>query len=77
MARLSCVLGARLLGPDLEGQGTRDPEVPGCGPLTSRMEVAIDESVGRQEALRLWCRLNLFICRSRRRLVDANSPRDC
>ena len=56
MARLSCVLGASLLAPDLEGQGARDPEVPGCGPVTPQMEVAIDESVGRQEALRLWCR---------------------
>jgi len=53
MERLCCVLGARLLGPDLEGQGTRGPVVPGCGPVTSRTEVAIDESVGRQEALRL------------------------
>ena len=53
MARLCCVLGARLLGPGLEGQGTRGPVVPRCGPVTSRTEVAIDESVGRQEALRL------------------------
>ena len=53
MARLYCVLGARLLGPDLEGQGTRGPIVPRCGPVTSRTEVTIDESVGRQEALRL------------------------
>ncbi len=53
MARLRCVLGARLLGPDFEGDGTRGPVVPGCGPVTSRTEVAIDESAGRQEALRL------------------------
>jgi hypothetical protein len=52
-ARLCCVFGARLLRPDLEGQGTRDPVVPGCGSMTPRTEVAIDESVGGQEALRL------------------------
>jgi len=52
-ARLCSVFGARLLRPDLEGQGTRDPVVPGCGSMTPRTEVAIDESVGGQEALRL------------------------
>src|ERR1700710_1677297 len=53
IARLCCVLGAGLLGPDLEGQGTSDPLVPGGGQVASRTEVAIDEGVGRQEALRL------------------------
>ena len=53
IARLCSVLGAGLLGPDLEGQGTRDPVVPGGGQVASRTEVAIDEGVGRQEALRL------------------------
>ena len=53
LTRLCGVSGARLLDPDLEGQGTRDPVVPGGGQVASRTEVAIDEGVGRQEALRL------------------------
>ncbi len=35
IARLCCVLGAGLLGPDLEGEGTRDPVVPGGGQVAS------------------------------------------
>ena len=53
MARLCYALGARLLDPDLEGEGTRGAVVPGGGPVTSRTEVSVDESVGRQETLRL------------------------
>jgi hypothetical protein len=53
MERLCCVLGAWLLSPDLERQGTLCSVGPGCGAVTSRTEVAINERVGRQEALRL------------------------